>query len=283
MLLKVVAILGVVVCACNGSPLHPNNAPVYKENPKHGELSEEELQLVLVPSYSLFSALVSSPTEGSRSRRSTSENEKRFEALQHKFDFRLYPVENLLSDKFVFLKHIGNKRVIGELANEELVGIYQGKDEQQENTLIALELGDSGGETMDLIRGPDAEPNIYGSMDSGVLTGKLRPIREARNIEQEPIILVESQATMDAPWAVDDHGPALVRVRRDSPPPGYGAPPMHHAAPTSEPVPKPQSYSRTYTPATIGPVYTFVKTDYHGNFKWGVRHRAGTQYAGSYH
>lgn len=25
----------------------------------------------------------------------------------------------------------------------------------------------------------------------------------------------------------------------------------------------------------VGPVYTFVKTDYHGNFKWGVRHKVG--------
>ena len=28
----------------------------------------------------------------------------------------------------------------------------------------------------------------------------------------------------------------------------------------------------------VGPVYTFVKTDYHGNVKWGVRHVAGKQY-----
>ncbi len=30
----------------------------------------------------------------------------------------------------------------------------------------------------------------------------------------------------------------------------------------------------------VGPVYTFVKTDYHGNFKMGVRHVAGKTYAG---
>ncbi|CAL4113239.1 unnamed protein product, partial [Meganyctiphanes norvegica] len=93
----------------------------------------------------------------------------------------------------------------------------------------------------------------------------------------QPIIIVDSQATLDDPWIVDDQG-SLVRVRRDSP--GYGAPPVHQ--PSYEPVHKPQSYGK-YTPGKVGPVYTFVKTDYHGNFKWGVRHRAGTKYAGSYH
>ena len=28
----------------------------------------------------------------------------------------------------------------------------------------------------------------------------------------------------------------------------------------------------------VGPVYTFVKTDPEANFKWGVRHVAGSQY-----
>ena len=28
----------------------------------------------------------------------------------------------------------------------------------------------------------------------------------------------------------------------------------------------------------VGPVFTFVKTDYDGNFKWGVRHVAGHEY-----
>merc|ERR1719369_1537450 len=28
----------------------------------------------------------------------------------------------------------------------------------------------------------------------------------------------------------------------------------------------------------VGPVYTFVKTDPKANFKWGVRHVAGSQY-----
>lgn len=27
-----------------------------------------------------------------------------------------------------------------------------------------------------------------------------------------------------------------------------------------------------------GPVYTYVKTDYHGNFKWGARHNVGKGY-----
>lgn len=35
-----------------------------------------------------------------------------------------------------------------------------------------------------------------------------------------------------------------------------------------------------YKPGIVGPVYTFVKTDYHGNVKWGVRHVAGKKYAG---
>lgn len=25
----------------------------------------------------------------------------------------------------------------------------------------------------------------------------------------------------------------------------------------------------------VGPVFTYVRTDYHGNFQWGVRHKAG--------
>eukprot|EP00095_Tigriopus_kingsejongensis_P008513 maker-scaffold181_size278858-snap-gene-1.31 protein:Tk08513 transcript:maker-scaffold181_size278858-snap-gene-1.31-mRNA-1 annotation:"hypothetical protein DAPPUDRAFT_331880" len=34
-----------------------------------------------------------------------------------------------------------------------------------------------------------------------------------------------------------------------------------------------------YKPGKVGPVYTFVKTDYHGNAKWGVRHVVGKKYA----
>ena len=30
----------------------------------------------------------------------------------------------------------------------------------------------------------------------------------------------------------------------------------------------------------VGPVYTFVKTDHHGNAKWGVRHVVGAEYGG---
>lgn len=56
-----------------------------------------------------------------------------------------------------------------------------------------------------------------------------------------------------------DEGP-LVRVRRDdkyqaAASGGYGGAKGH-----------------------VGPVYTFVKTDPKANFKWGVRHRVGTQY-----
>ncbi|KAK3872393.1 hypothetical protein Pcinc_022520 [Petrolisthes cinctipes] len=58
---------------------------------------------------------------------------------------------------------------------------------------------------------------------------------------------------------------SLLRQRRDT---GYGPPPKPHY---------------NYKPGKVGPVYTFVKTDYQGNFKWGVRHRAGQKYAGGYH
>jgi len=30
----------------------------------------------------------------------------------------------------------------------------------------------------------------------------------------------------------------------------------------------------------VGPVHTFVKTDKHANFKWGVKHHVGKEYAG---
>lgn len=33
-----------------------------------------------------------------------------------------------------------------------------------------------------------------------------------------------------------------------------------------------------YKQGHVGPVYTFVKTDPKANFKWGVRHRVGSQY-----
>ena len=59
-------------------------------------------------------------------------------------------------------------------------------------------------------------------------------------------------------------GRLLVRERRDS---GYHAP-VHHA---------PVYHKKK---GKVGPVYTFAKTDYEGNFKWGVRHRAGIKYAG---
>ena len=40
------------------------------------------------------------------------------------------------------------------------------------------------------------------------------------------------------------------------------------------------AYAGGYKKGIVGPVYTFVKTDPKANFKWGVRHRAGVQYAG---
>nr|XP_045611364.1 uncharacterized protein LOC123766337 [Procambarus clarkii] len=47
--------------------------------------------------------------------------------------------------------------------------------------------------------------------------------------------------------------------------------------------PYPAPIAKSYPRGRVGPVYTFVKTDYNGNFKWGVRHRAGAQYGGGYH
>ena len=35
---------------------------------------------------------------------------------------------------------------------------------------------------------------------------------------------------------------------------------------------------KSYKKGKVGPVYTFVKTDYDANFKWGVRHVAGKQH-----
>lgn len=66
--------------------------------------------------------------------------------------------------------------------------------------------------------------------------------------------------------ATPDH--AHYRIRRDT---GYAAP--VHAPSHGYKKPK----------GKVGPVYTFVKTDYNGNFKWGVRHRAGAQYGGHGH
>ncbi|KAI9558598.1 hypothetical protein GHT06_015386 [Daphnia sinensis] len=37
--------------------------------------------------------------------------------------------------------------------------------------------------------------------------------------------------------------------------------------------------NKGYNKGRVGPVYTFVKTDPKANFKWGVRHRVGSQYA----
>ena len=57
----------------------------------------------------------------------------------------------------------------------------------------------------------------------------------------------------------------LHRIKRDLPAPiPYGAPPAPYHGPKGK----------------VGPVYTFVKTDPKANFKWGVRHVAGHQYAG---
>ncbi|XP_037282174.1 uncharacterized protein LOC119175069 [Rhipicephalus microplus] len=33
----------------------------------------------------------------------------------------------------------------------------------------------------------------------------------------------------------------------------------------------------------VGPVHTYVRTDYDGNFKWGARHHVGKSYGGHAH
>lgn len=37
---------------------------------------------------------------------------------------------------------------------------------------------------------------------------------------------------------------------------------------------------REHHEGSVGPVHTFVKTDKHANFKWGVRHHVGHKYSG---
>lgn len=35
---------------------------------------------------------------------------------------------------------------------------------------------------------------------------------------------------------------------------------------------------RRYSDKYIGPVYTYVKTDKHAHYKWGVKHKVGKHY-----
>merc|ERR1712223_1369420 len=51
---------------------------------------------------------------------------------------------------------------------------------------------------------------------------------------------------------------------------GHHQPHVVHHQPAYAPVPHKGHH--------INPIYTFVKTDPHANFKWGVRHLAGQQY-----
>ena len=57
-------------------------------------------------------------------------------------------------------------------------------------------------------------------------------------------------------------------------PPILGPAPMGYA----EDLPVSASNSYAAPKGRVGPVYTFVKTDPEANFKWGVRHVAGSQY-----
>ncbi|XP_050740634.1 uncharacterized protein LOC127010465 [Eriocheir sinensis] len=81
-------------------------------------------------------------------------------------------------------------------------------------------------------------------------------------VARRAILLDENFVPVAAPVPAAE-APRAPRLRRDT---GYGHVPH-----------------KGYSKGRVGPVYTFVKTDYNGNFKWGVRHRAGSQYAGGYH
>lgn len=43
---------------------------------------------------------------------------------------------------------------------------------------------------------------------------------------------------------------------------------------SSRPLVRKRRYSKKY----IGPVYTYVKTDKHAHYKWGVKHKVGKHY-----
>merc|ERR1711997_923549 len=76
------------------------------------------------------------------------------------------------------------------------------------------------------------------------------------------------------------------RLRRspDHPPIHHSAGPFHsHPGHVVHHQPHVAHHQPAYAPAPhkghhINPIYTFVKTDPHANFKWGVRHLAGAQY-----
>ena len=63
-------------------------------------------------------------------------------------------------------------------------------------------------------------------------------------------------------------------VNRRAGPPILGPAPIGYA----EDLPVSASNSYAAPKGRVGPVYTFVKTDPEANFKWGVRHVAGSQY-----
>jgi hypothetical protein len=46
------------------------------------------------------------------------------------------------------------------------------------------------------------------------------------------------------------------------------------AASSDRPLIRKRRYSKKY----IGPVYTYVKTDKHAHYKWGVKHKVGKHY-----
>jgi len=74
-----------------------------------------------------------------------------------------------------------------------------------------------------------------------------------------------------------------VRVRRESvafPAPVPVQPIIYSGVPAGVPQARSDEYHHDHHKhyGSVGPVYTFVKTDPHANFKWGVRHRVGQEY-----
>lgn len=113
--------------------------------------------------------------------------------------------------------------------------------------------GDGGGGGGDGYGGGD--DGFVGAADGGDDDGgsydgtALHPVYAAPRMMTGPTLVLRRRRSLpDAPSA---SGTAKVhhRVRRG----GYGV---------------------------VGPVYTYVRTDYDGNFKWGARHHVGKSYGG---
>ncbi|XP_077539043.1 uncharacterized protein LOC144151781 [Haemaphysalis longicornis] len=78
----------------------------------------------------------------------------------------------------------------------------------------------------------------------------LRPVYASPDTIMGPTVVLRRRRSAPAGMAVESSQPHR-RVRRG----GYGV---------------------------VGPVHTYVRTDYDGNFKWGARHHVGKSYGGHY-